>query len=1016
MVIDETALRAGLHSPSAERIKLIEAKEAAVIKALKILKTIHDKFRAASFEPIDMDLPAWRLRLSELDKKQKGFQHRVGILGDTGIGKSSLLNALVSEKADIAPSSQNGACTAAICCFEYFEPPDSSKKYRAKIDYKSKSEVDKELNHFFAELKVFESQETSESQHDAVAQAERNRFGDNLNIISNWSGLPTEKLRTLGLGSQSGKITLDCVDGKRFFDYEHPDKSKTETFYSPTPPAFLQSIKPFAGSGGKKSKDKMIWPVVKLVHVYVQADVLKSGVVLIDLPGLMDALDSRSQIARDFYNKLHSRIIVTPGDRASDNRTAMFMLQQDQILDLDTDGKMNEDSLCIATSKVDLLDWQNFVESEISPDEVSPRFQLLYQEYEQKRQRLQEVNGEIQDLKEEGGDSTPIDFETKSYDSQKRASSTTTSAYLGSTDESRILHSLFNERKELELQTAKLKGMCHYECIQARNRHNKEALQEKFDKVRNSSREDGAPQVHAELTVFPVSSKAHRLLAKGEPDPAFPDAYATGVQVLKDWIIRGSLEAREKNADHLFSMAQVLLDEVDGWIMDGCQIVVKLAAAELPKIKALIQELLNVLEKRLKASHVKLHDGIKNLPPNQLKSHNKFDSELAKGFVGHVNNYQISTTTGKKIHCASYLALIRRRGGQFLSQGQHGKETHDLRSRLYIYFWGPRVAMWTTAFQNTLPQLGTVAEAENEESIKAHVLGIQQSPNLHQVFKEAFEERSSRLDNLLAEYQTGLDDLLTTYEASVAEIKKSANDLLDKAMIPVYDAARDQKGTGATMRQYAAMEEGARRIQSKIFPRVSKGLSRKLESVRNKFEKEHERMLLSLIDKIKVMLTSLASMLCLSKNHEADGLMSPEQILEFRSSLTTSFQVWKREMSISKSLFTAHAKEGPQPERNIKTEAGASDLGLIAVMAATSNALQSATSPVFGTPTESDTSREGHDKLPSISTSSEEQATNTRFFREKFSVHLLDRAQTEHGESAPPMADLPPFRRESLGL
>lgn len=63
MVIDEPALWAGLHSASAERLRLIEAKEAAVIKALKILKAIHDKFRAASFEPIDMDLPAWRLRL-----------------------------------------------------------------------------------------------------------------------------------------------------------------------------------------------------------------------------------------------------------------------------------------------------------------------------------------------------------------------------------------------------------------------------------------------------------------------------------------------------------------------------------------------------------------------------------------------------------------------------------------------------------------------------------------------------------------------------------------------------------------------------------------------------------------------------------------------------------------------------------------------------------------------------------------------------------------------------------------
>jgi hypothetical protein len=80
---------------------------------------------------------------------------------------------------------------------------------------------------------------------------------------------------------------------------------------------------------------------------------LKRGIVRVDLPSAMDALESRSQVARQFHHKLDAVMVIAPSDRASDKSTAVDLLREDQVQDLEAVGNLDSGSFCLVTTKID---------------------------------------------------------------------------------------------------------------------------------------------------------------------------------------------------------------------------------------------------------------------------------------------------------------------------------------------------------------------------------------------------------------------------------------------------------------------------------------------------------------------------------------------------------------------------------------------------------------------------------------------------------------------------------------
>lgn len=477
--------------------------------------------------------------------------------GDTGIGKSSLLNALVSEKTDVAPSSQNGACTAAVCCFSHPRWSSTPKQaYEAHVHLKPKETVDQELAAFFQEFNDFDERVQLAGGEDSVTYGEREKLNDHINLIRAWSGLNKQQIEELGLNSLASEITSTCTDRMQLFDVANPQSGKVLKFANDDATKFLQTIKPYVGSAPKAS-GLIRWALVEKVEIFLEARLLHGGIVLVDLPGEMDALEARSQVARQYYNKLDSLMVVTPGDRAIDNKTAMDIIRDDQIMDMEADGMIHENGLCVVVTKVDLMDWRNFIETEYSPEDISPDFADLAASLATKEKEKLAVEHKIAELETKGDGRDELD-------------------------------SLNRLTRKVAGEVAQLDALCLQRCIDARNKDIRIAFEQYFDRVRNSMRTQKAPEVLTKLNVFSVSSKAHRSLARGRPEPAFHDAASTGIDNIKDWIVKCSLQKREYNADSLLHRCQVLFDAIDGWATEGSHAKVKLLDAERAGILELL--------------------------------------------------------------------------------------------------------------------------------------------------------------------------------------------------------------------------------------------------------------------------------------------------------------------------------------------------------------------------------------------------------------------------------------------
>lgn len=127
------------------------------------------------------------------------------------------------------------------------------------------------------------------------------------------------------------------------------NSSKPEELSSAIKP-FLDSTKDEHGKGSTFSA----WPLVNMVNIFVKADILKSGINLVDLPGCGDAVDSRAEIAQRFRQNLDVRMIVTPICRAADEKQGQALMKSGyEEAQMRLNGKLNSRGLCVVLSKMD---------------------------------------------------------------------------------------------------------------------------------------------------------------------------------------------------------------------------------------------------------------------------------------------------------------------------------------------------------------------------------------------------------------------------------------------------------------------------------------------------------------------------------------------------------------------------------------------------------------------------------------------------------------------------------------
>jgi hypothetical protein len=603
------------------------------------------------------------------------------------MGKTSLLNALLYGSGDIAPSSQHGACTSAICCFKYHQPAEDNHKhkFKATIRLKSKSAVDLEISRFFQDLEALEGRK---GEDDAITQAERQGLKAELGRICSWSGLSADDVNQLGSANYS-VITSECKRSAEFFNHIQPDQSVQIEFSSPTAGSFAQELRRYVSSAGSKSKkSEVYWPIVEQAYIYSPSNLLSQcpGLVLVDMPGETDASEARSEVARRSYNKMDRLLVLTPSDRACDNKTAADFILEDHLCDIEADGKMDRDFLAVVISKIDLLNWRQFVENEVDASAISTDFPIMLETLVSQEHRLEEIRESLELTKEKIADLEEEEGSIQHPGSLKRNRGTTSAPELTELTKEELR--LLNEQKTLEAHLKGLDERCLRECIEFRSRDIKATFSRCFDEIRSKHHDGGGEQVKwSNIRVLPVSSAAQRSLFRGKPMTGFSNATDTGFEALDRWIIESSFPKREEHADNIIHRCLVLFDAVEGWIRaETISTNIQLRKSELKEIKAAISKFNGDFQQESERRVANFRRFLNRQEIFKAPSQTQSDRQdmLVDAFQSAVRKFDRSQEPRHPyLHWSTFGACLRRNGGPYKTSSKPPK-LHDLQSRAYV--------------------------------------------------------------------------------------------------------------------------------------------------------------------------------------------------------------------------------------------------------------------------------------------------------------------------------------------
>lgn len=230
----------------------------------------------------------WLQQIDALKNKNINEPTIIGVVGNTGAGKSSVINAMLDEER-LVPTNCMRACTAVVTEMSWNSSEDENAKYRAEIEFIQAEDWEKELQVLFAEMldgngNISRDVYTEDSEA-GVAYAK---------IRAVYPQKSKEELANSNIANLMREPAVRNVLGTT----KSVKQARSDTFYR-----ILQTYvdsKEKATDDKKQKKEMEYWPLIKVVKIFTKADALSTGAVIVDLPGVHDSNAARSAVAQNY--------------------------------------------------------------------------------------------------------------------------------------------------------------------------------------------------------------------------------------------------------------------------------------------------------------------------------------------------------------------------------------------------------------------------------------------------------------------------------------------------------------------------------------------------------------------------------------------------------------------------------------------------------------------------------------------------------------------------------------------
>lgn len=279
--------------------------------------------------------------LQVLEENAKRPEVVIALIGSTGAGKSSLLNALLGAR--LLPVSNMRACTAAISEVTYAD----GGGYEAEIEFLSRTSWHREIEVLLADIADMSAGDlpTDNNNNDAAWSRILGTVKDILwrsranrpeaeAAIADIPRVAREKLRAV----YCLKEDADSPNFQPSRLEEPPEITRAldagvEVIQCDTLDAFRKRIAVYLDSKHR------YWPIVKAVKIRGPFAALSSGAKLVDLPGLNDPNEAREEVTRTYLKTCRFVWIVFNIKRVLTRDTITLMMSDDFLRQVVMDGR-----------------------------------------------------------------------------------------------------------------------------------------------------------------------------------------------------------------------------------------------------------------------------------------------------------------------------------------------------------------------------------------------------------------------------------------------------------------------------------------------------------------------------------------------------------------------------------------------------------------------------------------------------------------------------------------------------
>ncbi|KAL6865658.1 hypothetical protein ACO1O0_001753 [Amphichorda felina] len=659
-----------------ERISLKEhAVESAELHTSRLCELLR-KYAQDDCTPGAESLQSWIHHVDEVKQEHRKFEVLVGVAGPTGAGKTSLLNAIL-DKYELLPSGHEQAATAVSCKISWNFEAQIVQTLKAIVTQETINHTPYESEDQRIDDRAIAAFDVKEGMHKMLAvwpvnEDEMTSLALKCHQENSEYALEAEKIL------RSNRAVVELLS------------SGVKKVYESTTGALGKHIKPYLDSttathGG--GEEFAAWPLIKNVELYIQSEVLRTGICLVDLPGAGDNVESRAKIAQDYMENLEVTMIVAGIHRAVNEQLTQKLMNDHQEMRMQMNTGYNRHSYGVVLSKMDEIDFAAYVKA--NKDAARNAFVQHHQGViheasnmsrgiEVRKKAHEKINKrnktkvnrikkklEKQKKKTKSGEAVNLEDELRTAETELE-------------DGEKLIQNLSKDQAAQEQAIERSKTHLHHWAVNKRNSSVGDRMQEDFERrqrrlarsQQSYSQED--LQAGGCLDVLSSSSKAYwQIKNDNRPMPAFPTERYTGVPRVIQWIYRATAERREERLNYTLQSYLGSIQALDNWCktVNG-DVVIDLSPA---KIEGAMK---NESESLRQRELLQFHGVVSKVNPF---GHPDVPKSMFRRCAKPIANawslkFPNDEACNKRLHSKTYLAIVRRKGGPFTSQATPGQE------------------------------------------------------------------------------------------------------------------------------------------------------------------------------------------------------------------------------------------------------------------------------------------------------------------------------------------------------